>query len=106
MTITPYVSMTIDALLGVLLFIAIIYFWRLDGKLKKLRAGNDRILEASAELQACLQQAERAVVGLRQASEDAGKDLQSKIDEARALVVAVKSPQGASDTSLRRRTSI
>lgn len=102
---TPYISMTIDVTLGVLLLIAIIYFWRLDGKLKKLRGGNERMIEAARELQACMQQAERAIAGLRQSSEEAGRDLQAKIDEARALVSAVK-PAGGADASLRRRTSI
>jgi predicted site-specific integrase-resolvase len=77
--------MIMEMILAALLLIAIAYCWRLDGKLKALRNGNSRMLEAARELQASVAHAEKAVTGLRLSADAAGKELQAKIDEARAM---------------------
>jgi hypothetical protein len=74
-----------EGFLAVLLIIAILYCIRLDGKLRALRTGNTRMLEAAKELQNSVIHAENAVTALRRSSEAAGRELQSKIDEARAM---------------------
>jgi hypothetical protein len=67
-----------EGFLALLLVIAILYCIRLDGRLKALRNGNARMLEAAKELQSSVIHAEDA----------AGRELQSKIDEARAMANA------------------
>ena len=103
-------SMTMEIILASLLLIAIAYCWRLDGKLKALRTGNTRMLEAAKELQSSVLHAENAVMGLRRSAEAAGKDLQARIDEARAMTaqpLAREAPEhGGADFALRRRTRL
>jgi Domain of unknown function (DUF6468) len=78
-------SLTMEAILASLLLIAIAYCMRLDGKLKALRTGNTRMLEAAKELRSAVVHAESAVNGLRRSADAVGKELQAKIDEARAM---------------------
>lgn len=74
-----------EGFLAVLLVIAILYCIRLDGRLKAVRQGNARMLEAAKELQNSVLHAENAVTALRRSAEAAGRDLQTRIDEARAI---------------------
>ena len=78
-------SIVIEGLLALLLVIAIAYCMRLDGKLKALRNGNTRMLEAAKELQNSVVHAQNAVTALRRSADAAGKELQAKIDEAKAV---------------------
>ena len=78
-------TLTIEVFLAILLMIAIAYCARLDGKLKALRTGNTRMLEAAKELQSSALHAENAVSAMRRSADAAGKELQAKIDEARAM---------------------
>lgn len=82
---TGIYSLGLEIFLAVLLVIAILYCMRLDGKLKALRTGNNRMLEAAKELQASSLNAQNAVIALRRSAEAAGRELQLKIDEARAV---------------------
>jgi hypothetical protein len=79
------VSLGIEVFLAILLMIAIAYCARLDGKLKALRTGNTRMLEAARELQSSVVHAESAVSAMRRSADAVGKELQAKIDEARAM---------------------
>jgi uncharacterized protein YlxW (UPF0749 family) len=99
-------ALTLEILLACLLVIAIAYCWRLDSKLKALRNGNARMLEAARELQQSVIHAENAVGALRRSAEAAGRELQSKIDESRALAAAPHrdAPRDTVDFSLRRRS--
>ena len=78
-------SIGLEVFLALLLIIAILYCMRLDGKLKALRNGNSRMLEAAKELQNSVMHAQNAVTALRRSADAAGKELQTKIDEARAI---------------------
>ncbi len=78
-------SLGLEVFLVVLLLIAIAYCMRLDGKLKALRTGNSRMLEAARELQSSALHAENAVAALRRSADAAGRELQLKIDEAKAV---------------------
>jgi hypothetical protein len=82
-----------EGFLALLLLIAIAYCIRLDGKLKALRTGNMRMLEAAKELQNSVLHAENAVTALRRSADAAGKELQDKIDEARAMAAAAAAAQ-------------
>ncbi|MFT3722304.1 MAG: DUF6468 domain-containing protein [Hyphomonadaceae bacterium] len=82
---TGIYSIGLEVFLALLLIIAILYCMRLDGKLKALRNGNTRMLEAAKELQNSVLHAQNAVTALRRSADAAGKELQGKIDEARAI---------------------
>lgn len=100
-------AMTLEICLACLLLIAIVYCWRLDSKLKALRNGNVRMLEAARELQQSVLHAENAVSALRRSADAAGRELQAKIDESRALTAAQPTRETHRDTvdfSLRRRS--
>ncbi len=112
---SAYFSMTMEIILASLLLIAIAYCWRLDGRLKALRTGNARMLEAARELQSSVVHAENAVTAMRRSADAAGKELQAKIDEARAMAAQPlvrevpsergrDSDRGSVDFTLRRRT--
>ncbi len=98
-------SMTIEIILASLLLIAILYCWKLDQRLKSLRTGKDRMLEAARELQQSVLHAENAVTALRRSADAAGRELQAKIDEAQAVARAEPRTTGTvSDFTLRRRS--
>ncbi len=102
-------SLLLDGVLAGLLVIAILYCWRLDTRLNNLRSGKDGMLQAARELQAAVSDAEKAVALLRQSSEDAGRDLQRHIEEARAAAQVPPTQPAAgrtsSDFALRRRNT-
>jgi len=116
----PVYSMTMEIVLASLLFITIAYCWRLDGKLKSLRTGNARMIEAAKELQSSVLHAEQAVAAMRNSADAAGRDLQAKIDEARAVAAQPRdgiirdgapsmrgsAPGSVQDFTLRRRSVI
>jgi len=98
-------SLGVEVFLAVLLVIAIAYCMRLDGKLKQLRSGNMRMLEAAKELQSSVMHAENAVMALRRSAEAAGRELQGRIDEARAIAAAPPTTgRDNVDFTLRRRS--
>ncbi|MEM6625407.1 MAG: DUF6468 domain-containing protein [Pseudomonadota bacterium] len=94
----PY-GLFVEITLALLLVIAIAYCWRLDQRLKALRSGEDGLLAAARELAQTVAQAQIAVTDLKRSADASGKELQSKIDEARVLA----SPARHQDTGLRRR---
>jgi hypothetical protein len=79
------INLAMNIAIGVLLLATIVQCFRLDRKLMQLRKGQDGMREAAAELVDSIQRAEAAVRGLRAASDDAKRDLQQRIDEARGL---------------------
>ena len=78
------VTFALEGLLAVLLAACLFYFWRLDRKLSALRNGQDGVRGAATELAQATAQAEAAVRALRAASQDAGRDLQARINDARS----------------------
>jgi hypothetical protein len=124
MTLPPnMMSLGVEVFLAILLLIAIAYCARLDGKLKALRTGNNRMVEAAKELQSSVLHAENAVTAMRRSADAAGRELQHKIDEARAMAQTpiirevliddrrdahvssdTPAPRGTVDFSLRRRS--
>jgi hypothetical protein len=81
---TP-MSMALEGLLAILLAACLFYCWRLDRRLSDLRKGQDGLRAAAQELGETVAQAEAAVRGLRATANDAGRDLQARIDEAKSL---------------------
>lgn len=77
--------MALEGLLAILLAACLFYCWRLDRRLSDLRKGQDGLRAAAQELGETVAQAEAAVRGLRATANDAGRDLQARIDEAKVL---------------------
>jgi F0F1-type ATP synthase membrane subunit b/b' len=78
------ITFGIEIVLALMLAACLFFFWRLDRKLAALRTGQDGIRAAAAELVQASQAAEAAVRNLRATAQDAGRDLQSRINDARA----------------------
>jgi hypothetical protein len=78
------ITLVIEVVLAVMLAVCLFFFWRLDQKLTALRNGQDGALRAAAELGQATAQAEAAVRAMRSTAQDAGRDLQSRINDARA----------------------
>jgi hypothetical protein len=78
------VVLIIELVLALMLAACLVYFWRLDKKLQALRSGQDGALAAAAELAQATAQAETAVRALRATAQETGRDLQARINDARA----------------------
>lgn len=78
------ITLGIEIVLAQMLAACLFYFWRLDQKLAALRTGQDGIRAAAVELVQATQQAEAAVRNLRATAQEAGRDLQARINDARA----------------------
>ena len=78
------IAFAIEIVLALMLAVCLFYFWRLDRKLQALRSGQDGALAAAAELAQATAQAEAAVRALRAAAQETGRDLQARINDARA----------------------
>lgn len=78
------ITFGIEIVLAIMLAACLFYFWRLDRKLAALRTGQDGIRAAAAELVQATQAADAAVRNLRATAQEAGRDLQSRINDARA----------------------
>lgn len=98
-------SMALEGVVAFLLLIAIGYCWKLDRSLKRLRSGRDGMLQSARELSNSVIHAQNAIQALRASSDAAGRDLQTRIEEARALAAAPPaSSRDNVDFTLRRRT--
>ena len=78
------ITLVIEVVLALMLAICLFYFWRLDQKLNALRTGQDGALRAAAELAQATAQAEAAVRAMRLTAQEAGRDLQARINDAKA----------------------
>lgn len=78
------IALTIEIVLALMLAACLFYFWRLDRKLSALRNGQDGVRAAAAELAHATAQAEAAVRNMRLTAQEAGRDLQQRINDARA----------------------
>lgn len=78
------ISLALDVVLAVMLGACLFFFWRLDRKLAALRSGQDGVRAAATELMQASSAAESAVRSLRVTALEAGRDLQARINDARA----------------------
>ncbi|WP_135210924.1 DUF6468 domain-containing protein [Vitreimonas flagellata] len=77
------ITLAIEVVLAIMLAACLFYFWRLDRRLAALRTGQDGVLRAAAELAQATVQAENAVRALRMTAQEAGRDLQARINDAK-----------------------
>ena len=78
------IALVLESVLAIMLGACLFYFWRLDRKLNALRTGQDGIRAAAAELVQATTQAEAAIRTLKITAGEAGRDLQARINDARA----------------------
>ena len=78
------ISLALEIVLAIMLGACLFSFWRLDRKLAALRSGQDGVRAAAVELMQATSAAETAVRALRATALDAGRDLQARINDARA----------------------
>ena len=78
------ISIALEIVLAIMLAACLYSFWRLDKKLSQLRSGQDGVRAAAMELAQATVQAENAVRAMRATAQDAGRDLQARINDARA----------------------
>jgi hypothetical protein len=78
-------AMALEILLAALMCACLYYCWRLERRLNALRNGHDGIRAAAVELAKSAAQAEGAVRALRSTAQESGRDLQARIETARAL---------------------
>lgn len=77
-------TLALEIVLALMLGACLYSFWRLDRKLAALRSGQDGVRAAAAELVQSVAAAEAAVRTLRVTAHEAGRDLQARINDARA----------------------
>lgn len=77
------IQLTLEGILAIMLAACMVFFWRLDRKLSALRTGQDGVRSAAADLMQATAAAETAVHALRATAQDAGRDLQARINDAR-----------------------
>ena len=79
------IAMIMNGLLGVLLVGALLVGWRLEQRLKALRASHQSFTEALGDLDRAAARAEQGLADLRAATDAAGESLAARIERAGAL---------------------
>ncbi|HZZ87876.1 MAG TPA: DUF6468 domain-containing protein [Caulobacteraceae bacterium] len=76
------IGLIMNVLLGVLLVGALFLGWRLEGRLKALRASHQSFTQAVGDLDRAAQRAEQGLADLRAATDEAAETLAARIDRA------------------------
>ena len=76
------IALMMNGLLGVLLVGALLVGWRLERRLKALRASHESFTEALGDLDRAATRAEQGLADLRAATDAAGETLTSRIERA------------------------
>jgi hypothetical protein len=84
------IGLIMNALLGVLLVGALFLGWRLEGRLKALRASHQSFSKAVDDLDRAAARAEQGLADLRAATDDASETLAARIDRAGHLAVRLE----------------
>lgn len=96
MTIVP---LLMNTLLGALLIAALVFGWRLERRLKALKASHESFAKAVADLDVAAMRAEQGLADLRAATAEASDSLAGRIEMAKALTakldVALAAPTPA-----------
>jgi hypothetical protein len=84
------IGLIMNALLGVLLVGALFLGWRLESRLKALRASHQSFSKAVDDLDRAAARAEQGLADLRAATDDASETLAARIDRAGHLAVRLE----------------
>jgi hypothetical protein len=76
------IGLIMNALLGLLLIGALFVGWRLEGRLKALRASHQSFSQAVSDLDRAAARAEQGLADLRAATDEASESLAARIDRA------------------------
>ena len=76
------IGLILNGLLGVLLVGALVIGWRLEGRLKALRASHQSFTDAVGDLDRAAARAEQGLADLRAATDEAAETLAGRIDRA------------------------
>jgi hypothetical protein len=76
------IGLILNGLLGVLLVGALVLGWRLEGRLKALRASHQSFTQAVGDLDRAAGRAEQGLADLRAATDEAAETLAGRIDRA------------------------
>jgi hypothetical protein len=79
------IGLIMNALLGLLLVGALALGWRLEGRLKVLKASHQSFTKAVEDLDRAAQRAEQGLADLRAATDEAAETLAARIERAGAL---------------------
>ena len=79
------IGLIMNGLLGVLLIGALVVGWRLEGRLKALRASHQSFTEAVHDLDRAAARAEQGLADLRAATDEAAESLAGRIERAGTL---------------------
>lgn len=96
------IAIGLDILLAALLSGALGMGWKLNGRLKALRASQADFAQAVVELDAAAARAESGLSALKAAAEEAHDSLLARIDTARALALKLEKAETSADTAARR----
>ncbi len=96
------IAIALDVLLALLLLGALAMGWKLNGRLKALRASQADFAQAVVELDAAAARAEAGLTALRAAAEEAHDSLLARIDTARALAIKLEKAEAGAETAARR----
>ena len=95
------IGLIMNALLGVLLIGALFVGWRLEGRLKALRASHQSFTQAVEDLDRAAARAEQGLADLRAATDEAAETLAGRIERAGHL--AGRLEKLTAEASARRR---
>jgi len=84
------IGLMMNGLLGVLLVGALVLGWRLEQRLKTLRASHDSFTQAVGDLDRAAARAEQGLADLRAATDEAVDLLADRIDKGRALAAKLE----------------
>jgi hypothetical protein len=79
------IGLIMNGLLGVLLIGALALGWRLEGRLKALRASHESFARAVGDLDRAAARAEQGLADLRAATDEAAESLAGRIERAKSL---------------------
>lgn len=103
---THLLSMILDGAVILLLAAVIFFASRLSLYLRDFRAGRKDMDKLIRELSSSVEKADRAMAGLREAARDSGRDLQSMINEAKALTDELQLMSEAGNNMARRMETV
>lgn len=84
------VALGLNVLLAILLGAALFMGWRLNGRLKALRASHEGFAKAVGDLNAAARRAEQSLADLRGASDQASDVLGERVETAQALAARLE----------------
>lgn len=85
-----------------LLLAALAFGWRLERRLKALKASHEGFVKSVSDLDAAARRAEQSLADLRAYTDEASDTLAARIESARALALQLESGVSASSTPLMR----